>query len=274
MPMIIAPWGDEKTSKTTFALSFPKPLYHFDIDVGGYERAAWRIQTDGITTERYSQQMQVEELTNSMMGNQVTKTKDSITIKFPKKVVGMRELWQKIITDYIKVLSDPKYQTIVFDSFTQMWNICHKAHLQEKQEKQLSEGMKDTDSKFRSSLKSIEYGTPNDRMRAVIYNARSTGKNLVLNHYPRDVYGVRVNNKGESEDYRTGQETLDGFKEVAKLIDIAVRTQSRFVDKKKVVDITITTCGLPGLGFKAEGMKLPTPDYQGIMSLIEALNVS
>ena len=32
--MIVAIWGSEKTCKTTMALTFPKPLYHFDLDVG------------------------------------------------------------------------------------------------------------------------------------------------------------------------------------------------------------------------------------------------
>ena len=273
MPMIIALWGEEKTSKTTFSLSFPKPLYHFDIDVGGYDRAAWRMSTEGITTKRYFAPMQIEQLNRSMMGNDVSKANDKITIKFPKKVVGMRELWQSIISDYVGLLGDSKYVTIVFDSFTEMWSICHRAHLQELQEKQLSVNPNLPDNELRESLMSKEYGPANDRMKAVISNARSTGKNLVLTHYPRDVYGVRVDSKGRSEDFRTGAEAIDGFKQITKLIDIAVRTKTPLVNGKKSVEAVITTCGLPGLGFKVEGMKLPTPDYAGIESLISVMSV-
>jgi len=31
---IVAVCGDEGTGKTTMALTFPKPLRHFDVDVG------------------------------------------------------------------------------------------------------------------------------------------------------------------------------------------------------------------------------------------------
>ena len=287
--MIVAPWGDEKTSKTTFALSFPKPLYHFDIDVGGFDRAAWRMTDDDpdanadgvreltfpdggvVTTKKYSQPIPVER----MMGQMVSKTAKQLTIRFPKKVVGMRELWQDIITDYVRVLGDPRVKSISFDSFTQMWNICHKAHLQELQEKQEANTPGIPENDLRESLKSVEYGPANDRMRSVIYNARSMNKNLIITHYPKDIYGVRVNVKGVTEDYRTGAETLDGFKEVAKLIDLAVRTQTKVINtpegKESIVTSTITTCGLPGLGFKAEGMPLPTNDYQGILSLVKML---
>ena len=40
---IVADCGDEGTGKTTMALTFPKPLVHFDIDVVGFRRAAWRL---------------------------------------------------------------------------------------------------------------------------------------------------------------------------------------------------------------------------------------
>ena len=268
--MIVAPWGEEKTCKTTLALSFPKPLYHFDIDVGGFDRAAWRIQTNGITSERFYQPLQIEK----MMGQEVSETGGKLSIRFPKKVVGMREVWQAIITKYVEVLQDPQYQTIVFDSFTQMWNICHRAHLQEIQEKQIAKEPKISENALRESLLPKEYGPANDRMRSVIYNARSVNKHLVITHYPKDVYGVRVTANG-TEEYRTGEVAIDGFKEVAKLIDIAIstRTESRKINGQdkptKVPVCTITTCGLEGLGIAAEGIELPTPDYAGLMGLVE-----
>ncbi len=264
--MIVAPWGEEKTGKTTLALSFPKPLFHFDIDVGGYKRAAWRVDTDGVTSETFAQPIQVEQ----MMGQGVTDNAGKLTIRFPKKVVGVRELWQAIITRYVEVLQDPQWETIVFDSFTQLWNICHRAHLQEVQEKQIASSPKIDDNALRESLMPKEYGPPNDKMRAVIYNARSTGKHLVLTHYPKDVYGVRVGEKGQ-EEYRTGEQTLDGFKEVMKIGDLALKTTIKTIrvddDNRRVPVATITKCGLEGLGIAVEGMELPSADYAGLEAL-------
>lgn len=268
-PMVLAPWGEEKTCKTTLALSFPKPLFHFDVDVGGYDRAAWRIDTEGVTSEKFYQPMKIEK----MMGQEVTeatKPGQKLSIRFPKKEVGMRELWQQIIRKYVEVLQDPTYKTIVFDSFTLMWNICHRSHLQEIQEKQIAKTPNVVDNDLRESLMPKEYGPANDRMRSIISNSRSMGKNLIITHYPKDVYGVRVTAQG-TEDYRTGAIAIDGFKEVAKLIDIAISTttEMRGTPKVKTPVCTITTCGLEGLGIAAEGIELPTPDYAGLMALVE-----
>ena len=43
---IVAIVGEEGTGKSSMALSFPKKLIHFDIDVGGFSRAAWRLPKD------------------------------------------------------------------------------------------------------------------------------------------------------------------------------------------------------------------------------------
>ena len=75
------------------ALTFPRPIVHMDLDVGGYSRAAWRIDTSGITSKPYPTPIQMEKL----MGQK----KEGATIRFPKKIIGVKEVWQQIVIDFV-----------------------------------------------------------------------------------------------------------------------------------------------------------------------------
>lgn len=250
-------WGEEKTGKTTLALTFPKPIMHFDLDIGGYQRAARRLDTSNITSTPYTPGLQLEK----MIGAQ----KDGISVRVPKKVTGYKEMWSKICIDFSNAVQDASIQTIVMDSGTQLWSICHTALLQEKQEQQLSQGIKESD--LRTSLLSIEYGPANERMKLLIFTARSFNKNLILTHYPKDVYGSRLTDKGV-EEYRTGEVDIDGFKQTKALSDIAVRT---YADKGKEGVKTKAVVTLSGMGLEAIGLELENPTYDRLQKMIDAV---
>lgn len=257
--MIVALWGPEKSWKTTMALTWPRPLAHFDLDVGGFDRAKWRMDTEGIESKSYLLPIQMEK----MMGA----TSDGVSVRFPKRVIGYREVWQQIVIDFVAACNDKEIQTIVMDSATQLWSICHTSLLQEKQEIQLSKNPKLLDHELREKLQPVEY--PNDRMRSVIYTARSSRKNLVLTHYPKFLYKEKVTDKG-IESYKTDDIDLDGFIHTKKLVDIIIWVET---NKKGEAEATITTCGLEGLGTKAEGISIE-PSYQGILDLQESMRGS
>jgi hypothetical protein len=262
--MIVALWAEEKCGKTTMALTFPKPLRHYDLDVGGYSRAAWRLDTAGVVSMPFATPVQMEKL----MGTKKT----GATIRFPKKLVGVKETWQKLVEDFVAACMDKTTVTIVIDSATQLWSLCHRARLQELQEIQIANGGSNFDeNKLRERLQPMEYGEPNDRMRSLIYTARAAGKNLILTHYPRDVYAETMTPDGVKE-YKTGELEPDGFKETVRLVDIVVRLAT---DKRTNLPVaTITTCGLPGLGTVATGLPLPSPTYQGMQELAKSMGAS
>ena len=264
MKFITAIWGEEKSHKTSTALTWPKPIVHFDIDVGGYSRAAWRLETTGIVSKPYIIQVGIEEL--------IGVDKSSATIRFPKRVVGYRECWEQLVTDYIEACRNPEVKTIVFDSATQLWQICHKNELQIKQEIQLSKNPRMADSELRERLQPIEF--PNDRMRSLIYTARSYGKYLVLTHYPRDIYVERSTENGTKE-VKSGEQEIDGFKETERLVDVVIRNEWKSVTvsgkRTKELVSTITRCGLPGLGTTATGLPLSESSFQGLCSLAESM---
>jgi len=260
--MIIAIWGQEKCWKTTMALSFPKPLKHYDLDVGGFSRASWRIDTTGVESTSYPTPVQMDKL----MGVQ----KNGITVKFPKKLIGIKETWQKIVVDFVSDCQDKRIVTIVMDSATQLWSICHRGRLQELQEVQLVKDPNMNENSLREKLQPVEYGEPNDRMRSLIYTARSFGKNLVLTHYPRPVYAEAMTPEGPKE-YRTGEIEPDGFKETERLVDIVVWLElDRSNPSSPSVIARITRCGLEGLGTAATGLTID-PSYQGIIALQESM---
>ncbi len=268
---VVAVCGDEGTGKTTMALTFPKHLRHFDIDVGGYRRAAWRLPADGIVTKSYPKPIQLEKL----MGQKVEAS--SRKVIFPKKVTGMNELWQAVVIDFVEACQDTSVKTTVLDSATQLWNICHKGVLQELQERQLAKHMKFSkgnpfdENDYRERLQPVEYGPANDKMRTLIHTARSFGKNLVLTHYPTDEYGTISDSKGNMVEGKTGKIILDGFKETSKLADLIVWTSIKEVAKQEAAKekfpvAKITKCGIEGMGLAAVGMEI-TATYEDFINM-------
>ncbi len=301
--MIISLWGVEGCGKSTTGLSFPKPLFQLDLDLGGFERAIWRLEDEAkkngtqlrvkhcepkadiskldwnewdIVSKPYLAPVQLEKL----LGVQ----QQGVSVRFPREVKGIKELWQEIVTDIVTVGQVPTVKTIMPDSATQLWWICHTSLLQEKQEIQMSQGIKADSKDFREKLQPVEF--PNSRMRDLIYTVRSYGKHLVMTHYPKDIYATKV--VGERlESYATGEVEPDGFKHTVTLDDIVLLcfteidkekwTIKPANDKKGVENPDFNKpvpraqislkCGLSGMGMKAVGLELPTPDYEGLMEL-------
>lgn len=265
-PIVVSIWGPEGTWKTSILLSWVDlgKLIHYEFDIGGFVRAAWRFtpaQLALITNKQFATPIQLERL----------KGTDSPTSRLPKKLIGVKELWQAFVIDFVATCQTPDIVTIGFDSSTKLWNIVTRAYLQELQEKQLAQGV--TEDKIREKLIQIEYGEPNDRMATLIYTARSYKKNLILIHYPRDQYKEFINAQGMKESLNTGVLEPDGFKETRKLIDLELHTE--WVKDKNNQDTIavriLNKCALVGVGTKGLGLYLPTPDYKGIETLVKGL---
>ena len=293
--------GDEGSCKTTMALTFPKPMYHFELDMDGFRRAAWRLPQEypeikikefgrdeditkvditqfDICTKPYPKPLQVDKLKGALTGSTPSVRK----FQQPKRVEGMKELWQNIITDFVYV-GQQGIASIVFDSATKLWNIAHNARLQELQEIQEYKWKKDPGTKnipmpedeYRERLQPIEYGQPNDRMTTLMDTGKSFRKNLILTHYPTDEYGVVPDGKGGLTEGKTGNLVIDGFKHTAKECSLIVWTSVKdntTVDgkgKKVVVRqpiARITKCGIEGMGLDAVGKEI-IASFDGIISL-------
>lgn len=274
-PIPIVIWGAEGSWKTTMALSFPRPIVHFDIDVGGYERAAWNLaDTKDIETKSYAVPIPIDKL----KGRQKIQNGKEVSIRLPKRVLGYMELWQEIVQDFVEALQRKEVKTIVIDSATKLWEICHTSYLQELQESQIVKDKLELprdENKLRERLQQVEYGEPNRRMDTLAYSNRSYKKNLVFTHYSRPKYIKQLNAKtGEIESVDSGRIEIDGYKGTRKVVDAVIEL---VLDNKGMVTAQFPSnpevfkCAIPGLGSTVIGQVLPEPSYQGLVDLREAL---
>lgn len=284
---ITALCGEEGTCKTTMAMSFPKPLSHLDVDVGGYDRAAWRIDTSGIETHSFPKPLTDADIAKMKGLASKSTTSTRAVAGVPKKVEGMKELWQVIIDQIVTDALNPEIRTIVIDSATLHYKIGCDAYLQELQEKQLirwkanpqTKNLPFDENEFREKLQPIEYGQIYDRLQRIYHTARSYKKHLVLIHYPTDEYGAVADGKGGITEGKTGKVIMDGYKDTAKFADIVVwlSIKSRMVlsdphnpqsqkKEEKYPIAKFTKCGVVGMGLSAVGMEVPA-SYDDIINL-------
>lgn len=232
-------YGSRKCGKTTFGLSCPKPLIVFDFE-------------DGV----------------SVVERQYIPDPDRVTVvpiaepllNLPKatKPKNAKQVWGELLTAYNKYLEDSTVGTIVFDTFTAVWELCRNAYLGE-----LQEG-----SPGRTSLLQIEYGEPNRRMKNLIVQGRLHKKLIVLVHHARNKY--IMNSKGES--VQSNEPEPDGFKASGDLVDAVLFFTKDMVKMgdttKKMPVVEIQDCRLV---MAAEGLVLPTPNYETLFNLIKSL---
>lgn len=275
---IVALCGEEGTCKTTMALTFPKPLSHLDVDVGGYARAAWRLDVSQAESHSFPKPLTEADIAK-MKGQAIANPKASTrSLGVPKKIEGMKELWQNIIDQIVKDALNQEVRTIVIDSATMHYKIGCDAYLQELQEKQLYKHKTNSQTRnipfdennFREKLQPVEYGNVYDRLQRVYHTCRSYRKNLVLVHYPTDEYGTIPDGRGGLVDGKTGKVIMDGYKDTAKFADIvmwlSVKSQMKEGKEDKFPVAKFTKCGVEGMGLRAVGMEVPA-SYEGIINL-------
>lgn len=260
--MIAVIGGEEKTGKTTFSLSFPKPLWYAEFDLGGFERAIYRFSA--------AERTQIVRTTFPVpLQALVAPNREGLT--HAKLVMGMRELWYKFLTEFNDACSNPNFQTLVLDTWFQVWEVNRLCVLQEKQESQLDpDGIfrpAKPGEKMRQQLQQIEYGEPNSRMRNLMFYARGMGKHLVLVTYDRDEYKPQLNEEGRIVEIRTGKKIYGGWAETMKHTDIALWTSLEYGANSVHPVAAITLPGLASL--EKVGFILPDNSYQTLMQVLE-----
>lgn len=267
--MIIAIVGESKTGKSSFCFTGPKRIMYCELDMGGFDRAKVRFMPDVekglIVQKRYPlpQQFIREKLLNEMKGK--------VTIKQAQKLVGIKELWYQLLTDVVNALEGDEFNTVVFDSFPQLRELCNKAYLQERQENQFnSNGQLKPGENLRMTLQREEYGEPNARLLALLYSFRETKKHLFLPIYMEDRYVKKLVGT-ELVDVVEGRKYAgwDGER-LHKEIDIVLHSYIENLNgsgPKPCARITVS-----GLGLGLVGMPLVEPSYDKLVGLISMVN--
>lgn len=252
--LVLGLWGDIKTCKSTLGLTFPKPLVHFDFDLG-FQRASPTLPSDcKVLKVPWHEPLQEHHLLEA----DVVSKSYQIPIRLPKqKVQGLLELWEEqVMPQMLLAITHPRIASLNYDTGTVLWRLATGAQLQRAQR----------DNPNRVNLIQIEYGTPNQEMRALIGACRNFGKNLCIIHHIGGKYEDRWTQKG-IESLRVG-DTWDGFSHLGALADVIARSYIETVGGYKVPKLVIETCGYT---LEAEGQEIPMPSF---VSLLEKINLS
>jgi hypothetical protein len=291
---IVSIVGEEGSCKSSMSLSFEKPLYNIELDIGGFARAEWRYKCEKkvlgedehissvdlskyqIISKPYSKPLDVSKMMGQI--SEGRKTDSKFTVRFPKQVVGVKELWQRIITDFVEVVQIPGIKSICIDTATILYNYCHQAVLQEAQERQIinwknnpaTKNIPFDENNFRERLQPVEYAPAYDRLRTLYQTASSFHKNLVLVHYPTDEYIKAPDKDGNMVDSKSGVKVADGWKETAKLADLILWTTVKETTvggvKRKSPTAKITKAGIRGMGLDAVGMEVDAT-FEAVINL-------
>lgn len=257
MSRVAVVFGETGTGKSTLALSFPKPLVHFELDIGGFDRAAGRykkeISNGEITTKSYCWPISALEMELGLVKR--TSTGD------------MKKLWQEVGRDFVEIIKAQKVKTIVIDTFSQFWDLDQMAFFEEVQE---------GSEKSRARMSQIEYTEPNTRMRTVIYYAKRMDINLVLVCHATDVWKKRPLPNGKTEDYTDGIKP-EGWKHVGKEADYILQTyivseeKKDNKGKKTLVHTPHAVVTKSAVGLDLVGWVFANPTWDELESIIQVM---
>ena len=252
-------WGDVKTAKTSLAMTFPKPIFHIDLDQG-FHRVKNRLGGLNILewTNFESSKMLADKLASSKSRYDIYSKSYQQPLLWPgANIVGIEEVWNEVVQDIITAYQIPDFQTVVLDTGSVAWELACNSHLERIQR----------NSPGREKLGKFEYVRPNNEMRALYGGAKTYGKNFAIIHHMTGKYEAQ-NIGGQWQEVEVAK-TWKGFKEMGAMVDVVGQT---FIPEPGNVDnlpniphIYIWTCGLT-LGMERQNMENPT--YEALMTQI------
>lgn len=156
---------------------------------------------------------------------------DFVATKFPSKAIDVQNfhlpivesenmkwaepVWEEFRRQYDKDIDEGKYNTYVFDTGTEVENVCQQAVLEDQQE--VAAG-KET-PKDKQKLATTEYLARNLKMKALFDMAKMAGVNLVTLQYLKEEW---IKTSGQKMAEPTGKLILDGWKRTPSQADINI----------------------------------------------------
>ena len=246
-------WGDVKTAKTSLAMTFPKPIFHADLDqgfhrvhnrLGGYNVLEW-------SSTEPAGKMLADKLSGSTYRYDIYSKSYQQPLLWPgTAIVGIEELWNEVVQDIITAYQIPDFQTVILDTGSVAWQLATDSQLERVQR----------NNKSRERLNKYEYTRPNAEMRALYGGASTYGKNFAIVHHMTGKY-EQQNIGGQLQEIEVGK-TWKGFKEMGAMVDVVGQTFIQNDDNPDLPSIPtlyIWTCGLT-LGFERKSIENPTYD--------------
>lgn len=247
-------WGRVKTGKTTVALTWPKPLVHFDMDLG-FERAEPNFAHLKILKVPFGQPLSAHLPGAHANGIDIITVKYMPPIKWGTRPQGYIEWFNRVATDIMAAFEADWIKSIVYDTGSMLNKNRTSAQLELVQQRDSS----------RVNLIQIEYGPRNDDMRNMHAAGASYGKNFVVVCHQEPVYEQKLTSRGIESIQVPGQFTWDGFGELDRYVDIVLRTDKLIPDNGKIAcEGTILT---NGYALESEGQKVSPATFDTILAV-------
>ena len=255
--MLFGVYGEIKTGKSTFALTFPTPMVYINFDQG-FHRASWRFPNYNVY------QLELYEAMETVL----TTTKADVYLRtyrlpfrFPGlKASGYTEMYDKLLLpDMMSVYNSSVIRTIVIDTGSLLWTFICEAHLERLNQ-----------FKPRENLMPLDYRRPNTDMRTIIGTARHVDKNLCIVHHVGGVYKAQTGRGGQAVEMRVG-DTWAGWKEMGSLVDVVGRMYDTEVitapngtpmTQRTKPYMIVEKCGLT---LDIEGARANQPTYDNVL---------
>uniref|UniRef100_A0A6M3IQ34 Putative ATPase domain containing protein n=1 Tax=viral metagenome TaxID=1070528 RepID=A0A6M3IQ34_9ZZZZ len=218
--------GEPKSGKTHLALTFPKPLSIISLDLGA----------------------------KALLANPFFKGQDITLREMPMPLfdsldgvgLGFSNFWQEVKKQIYADIDGCKFQTIVIDTATALWEVIRYGFNEE-------EG-----KSIGASSKARNYGEPNARMYGIYTRAQVGGVNLVLTQYVKDKW---------EDDKNTGRRVLDGWNRTEGLVDINLLNKKEPNPKGKGSQFR-TTIKDNRFDHTTEGTELLMTDYDELITIM------
>lgn len=276
--MILGLYGEDKTCKSTLALSFPKPMVYMELDIGGFKRACRNLPHLPIKEWYDKGLIKLEQYVMPVQGLDLT----SAIAKPSKVIVGIEELFYQFVTSFLRHLKDDT-ASIVVDTGTLLYEITCLGYLQEKQELQINPDgsiKMGRDGKLqilRTQLQREEYREPYVRMRGFLYQAKAAERHLVLTHHATDEYGLVRLSDGTTGQGPTGKRVMHGWKQIGDGADVTGKTYVKVenipVKQGEQPQKKITPCFKVELAEvkELEGMEFIEPTFEKLDTFIRMI---
>ena len=266
--MLLSIEGEEKTAKTTTALTAPLPIVAFTFDIGS-QRAIYGskfdtyfkdLKIETIRYDRIKKDNNVLDMVNPpWINNDITIFELPQPIQLDsKRHEGYIDLWDYFISRLGLAAGDDRVSSIVIDTATIARRIKTDAYLEELNVIAVREG-----KAIRKQLLQIEYGHANDAMRNIYSLMASINKNFIAIHHLTDEYKPQQASSGAVESMPTGKRILEGLTGSARYFDVCIRNDK---NNNGLITGKILTCGY---NLSLEGMPVvPTLDWNSLARLI------
>lgn len=194
-----------------------------------------------------------------------------VATKFPNKVIDVRNfclpiiesadmtwaapLWGEFRAEYSKDIKEGAYVTYVFDTGTELENICQQAVLEEQQEIAAEKG------KDKQKLATTEYLARNLRMKALFDMAKAAGANLITLQYLKEEW---IREKGRDRAEPTGNLVFDGWRRTESQADINLEMRADFKSKP----VSVTTIVSNRFDRDVNGQSFKDTTYEEIIAVL------